>query len=203
MRHDFPGDHMTHIGVVHGRFQIFHFDHLAYTLTARSKCEHLIVGITNPDPTLTRADPADPHRSSPEANPVTYFERYSIIRAVLFDAGLKGTEFSIVPFPINFPELFRFYVPLDATFYLTIYDDWGRRKQGLFESLGLKVEVLWVRSLEEKRMSATSIRDLIFEGKPWEHLAPPATSSLMKTMGIVDRLRNLHCNARMDDYEQS
>ena len=127
---------MTETGVVHGRFQIFHLDHLRYLLAAKQRCSHLVVGITNPDPTLTKADAADPVRSLPESNPLTYFERYTIIRAVMFEQGLDA-EFSIVPFPINIPELYRFYLPLDAVFYLTIYDEWGKRKKRCSSLWGL------------------------------------------------------------------
>ena len=41
---------MIEIGVVHGRFQLFHLDHLKYVLGAKARCRHLVVGITNPDP---------------------------------------------------------------------------------------------------------------------------------------------------------
>ncbi len=180
---------MTETGVVHGRFQIFHLDHLKYVLAAKQRCKHLVVGITNPDPTLTKTDAADPHRSSPEANPLTYFERCRIIGAVLPEAGLDRAEFSIVPFPINFPELYHFYVPLDAVFYLTIYDDWGKRKLNLFQSLALNVEVLWVKSGEQKGISAKEVRKRIAEGDPWEYLVPPAAASVMKKIGIDARLR--------------
>ena len=179
---------MIETGVVHGRFQIFHLDHLKYVLAARQRCRHLVVGITNPDPTLTKIDAADLYRSSPEANPLTYFERYSIIRAVLLEVGLDHAEFSIVPLPINFPDLYHFYVPLDAVFYLTIYDDWGRRKLDLFQSLGLKVEVLWEKSSEQKGISAKEVRRRIAGGQAWEHLVPPAAASVIKRMGIEARL---------------
>jgi len=179
---------MTETGVVHGRFQIFHLDHLKYLLAARQKCRHLVVGITNPDPTLTKTDAADPFRSSPAANPLTYFERYCIIEAVLLEAGLDHAEFSIVPFPINFPDLLHFYVPLNAVFYLTIYDDWGRRKLNLFQSLGLDVEVLWTKSGEQKGISAKEVRRRVAEGEPWEHLVPPAAAFMIKKMGIEARL---------------
>jgi nicotinamide mononucleotide adenylyltransferase len=179
---------MTETGVVHGRFQIFHLDHLKYVLAAREKCRHLVVGITNPDPTLTKADAADPYRSSSAANPLTYFERYSIIRAVLLEAGLDQAEFSIVPFPINFPDLYHFYVPLDAVFYLTIYDDWGKKKLRLLQSLALNVEVLWVKSSEQKGISAKEVRRRMAGGEAWEHLVPPAAASVIKRMGIEARL---------------
>ncbi len=180
---------MTKTGVVHGRFQVFHLDHLKYVLAARQRCRRLVIGITNPDPTLTRIDAADPNRSSAEANPLTYFERYGIIREVMFESGMDPAEFSIVPFPINFPELYRFYLPLDAVFYLTIYDDWGKRKLDMFQSLGLNAEVLWIKSTEQKGISAGEVRRLMAEGEAWEHLVPPAAALMMKRMGIPERLR--------------
>ncbi len=102
------GTSMAGVGVIHGRFQIFHNDHLKYVLAGKSRCSHLAVGITNPDPSLTRHDPIDPHRSLPSANPLTYFERYIMVRAALVESGVPEREFSIVPFPINFPEIYEY-----------------------------------------------------------------------------------------------
>jgi len=180
---------MTETGIVHGRFQVFHLDHLKYVLAARQRCRQLVIGITNPDPTLTKIDAADPNRSSSEANPLTYFERYGIIREVMFETGMDPSGFSIVPFPINFPELYRFYLPLDAVFYLTIYDDWGKKKLDMFQSLGLNVEVLWIKSTEEKGISAGEVRRRMAEDEAWEHLVPPAAAFVIKRMGIPERLR--------------
>jgi nicotinamide-nucleotide adenylyltransferase len=148
-----------------------------------------VIGITNPDPTLTKIDAADPNRSSSEANPLTYFERYGIIREVMFETGMDPSGFSIVPFPINFPELYRFYLPLDAVFYLTIYDDWGKKKLDMFQSLGLNVEVLWIKSTEQKGISAGEVRRRMAEDEAWEHLVPPAAAFVIKRMGIPERLR--------------
>ena len=141
-------------GVIHGRFQVLHNDHLSYLLAGKVRCRHLVVGVTNPDPMLTRDDPADPNRSSPLANPLTYFERYTMVRWVLLGAGLDHGDFSVVPFPINLPALYRHYLPMDATFYLTIYDEWGKRKLEQFKAVGLKTEVLWTRDPGNKGLSA-------------------------------------------------
>lgn len=43
---------MVEQGVIHGRFHILHNDHLKYLLAGKLARCHLIVGITNPDPTL-------------------------------------------------------------------------------------------------------------------------------------------------------
>ena len=39
-------------GIIHGRFQILHNDHVKYLLAGKQFCRHLVVGITNPDPTV-------------------------------------------------------------------------------------------------------------------------------------------------------
>jgi len=164
---------------------------MKYILAGKARCEHLVVGITNPDPTLTRNEPANPERSDPTANPLTYFERYVTLREALVEAELDYREFSIVPLPINLPELYRYYVPLDAVFYLTIYDQWGRRKREILKSLGLKAEVMWERTLAEKGICAAEVRKLMVQAKQWEHLVPESTAKLMKMWGIPERLRGI------------
>ena len=179
-------------GVIHGRFQVLHNDHLSYLLAGKMRCRHLVVGVTNPDPVLTRDDPADPNRSSLVANPLTYFERYTMVRKVLLGAGLDHADFSVVPFPVNLPALYRYYLPLDATFYLTIYDDWGKRKLEQFKTAGLKTEVLWTRDPDNKGLSGVEIRQRMASGDTWEHLVPQETVMLMKLWGIPERLRMLY-----------
>lgn len=180
---------MFDTGVIHGRFQVLHNDHLAYLLAGKARCRHLVVGITNPDPNLTGEDPADPERSSPAANPLTYFERHILVREALLEAGVGYEAFTIVPFPINFPWLYAYYVPMDAIFFLTIYDEWGRRKRERFEEVGLRVEVLWERPLEEKGIRGNEVRQRMASGEPWEDLVPRATARLMKAWDIPERLR--------------
>jgi nicotinamide mononucleotide adenylyltransferase len=186
---------MVETGVIHGRFQVLHNDHLKYVMAGKARCRHLVVGITNPDPMLTREDSADPRRGLPEANPLSYFERYTLIKLALLEVGLDTLEFSIVPFPINLPELYRYYVPLDATFFLTIYDQWGRKKLEQFQAHGLRTEVLWERDPHEKGIIATDVRNRMAEGRDWEHLVPPTAQSLMVEWNVPERLRKLRAKA--------
>lgn len=178
-------------GVIHGRFQILHNDHIKYLMTGKKLCKHLIVGITNPDPSLTKHHDSNPHRSTPIANPLSYYERYVMVEAALLEQGLNFLEFSIVPFPINVPELIKYYVPVDEIFFLTIYDDWGKQKKKFFESLGLKIHVLWEVSLENKGLSSSDIREAMITGVTWEHLVPPSVVRLMKKWDIPLRMKNL------------
>jgi len=184
-----PQGPLYETGVIHGRFQILHLDHLKYLLSGKALCRHLVVGITNPDPLLTQADPADPARSLPENNPLTYYERVVLIRSALTEAGVALSEFTIVPFPINRPELYRCYVPLDAVFFLSIYDNWGIRKKALFSGNGLTVHVLRDVSIDQKGLSATTIREAIVSGQPWAHLVPDSVAALMNTWSIPARLK--------------
>jgi len=182
---------MVETGVIHGRFQILHSDHMKYLLAGKAKCRHIVVGITNPDPSLTREDPADPLRSLPLANPLTYFERYLMVQAALLEAELTSAEFSIVPFPINLPELYRHYVPMDSTFFLTLYDEWGERKLQHFRNLGLKIDILWKKPRDQKGLTSTEIREKMLRQEPWERLVPTSTAVLMKQWGIPSRLRKM------------
>ncbi len=178
-------------GIIHGRFQVFHNDHMDYIIKGLNLCRHLVIGITNPDPTLTKAEITDPFRSSPASNPLTYYERLCCITASLSGAGIAPDRFSIVPFPINFPELYVHYVPLDGTFFLTIYDDWGRAKKKRFEDMGLAIEVLRDVSIEKKGISATGVRDLMKRGEQWEQMVPVEAAALYKEWNIPARIRGL------------
>jgi nicotinamide mononucleotide adenylyltransferase len=183
---------MHSVGVIHGRFQVLHNDHLTYLLAGKARCDHLVVGITNPDPILSREDEADPIRSTLLANPLTYFERYTMVIAALIEEGVVGHTFSVVPFPINLPELYRYYVPMEAVFFVTICDKWGDRKHELLTGQGLNVEVMWRRTPDTKGLTGADVRNRMVRAEPWEHLVPRSTARLLAKWNIVDRLRELN-----------
>ncbi len=178
-------------GVIHGRFQVLHNDHVKYLMAGKKLCRHLVVGITNPDPFLTKMEDADPERNNPLANPLTYYERYALVNAALEEQGIEARQFSVVPFPINFPDLYKYYVPMDAVFFLTIYDGWGKKKLSYFEEQGLKTHVLWEVPLEQKGISAGEIRELMIDNEPWEHLVPLSVSALLNEWSFPDRIRKI------------
>ena len=90
---------------------------------------------------------------------------------------------------MNLPELYKYYVPLDGTFFMTIYDEWGRRKREQFQSLGLKVDIMWERPPEEKGITGSEVRRRMIAGEPWHDLVPPSTHKLMLEWLIPERLR--------------
>jgi len=178
-------------GVIHGRFQVLHNDHMKYLMAGKNLCRHLVVGITNPDPSLTKMENADPERNNPLANPLTYYERYVLVHAALEEKGINPNQFSVVPFPINYPELYKYYVPMNAAFFLTVYDGWGKKKLEYFQDQGLKTHVLWDVPLEKKGLSAGSVRDLIIQDKPWEHLVSQRVAAILKEWGVPERLKKI------------
>ena len=182
---------MYPMGVIHGRFQPLHRDHVKYIRAGMERCAFMYVGITNPDPGLTREDAADDHRALASANPCTYYERLLMIRGALRDAGYDADRFCVVPFPINVPQMWRYYVPEDAVYFLTIYDAWGERKLRLIQDAGLQAEVLWRRPVEEKGLVASDIREQIALGRPWQHMVPEATRKVMAQFDIAPRIRRL------------
>lgn len=179
------------VGVIHGRFQGLHFGHMEYLLEAKKRCNYLIIGITNPDPGLTKDNIADLKRSKPEENPFTYFERFIMLRDAMIESGIERSEFEIVPFPINIPELIKYYVPMDALFFITIYDDWGKHKLSTFKELGVRTDLMWTRTLDERFTTGKDVRKLIAMNEPWEHLLPSSVVKYIKINKLDLRIKEL------------
>lgn len=194
------------IGVINGRFQIFHNGHLEYALQAKAKCDFLIVGITNPDVNTTRADEVHPNRSKKDNNPYTYFERLLMIRDSLLNVGMPRKDFEIVPFPINVPELIPNYIPKGATHYTRVYEEWNKKKINVLEQLGYEVEVLHEDIPENKTHvmrlpiggfgergpvlieEGTKVRRRMVENDNWESYVPKGTAKVIKQFGLIEKL---------------
>ncbi|EGB16531.1 cytidyltransferase-related domain protein [Pseudodesulfovibrio mercurii] len=181
---------MHPLGFIHGRFQVLHNDHLVYLLAGKALCDRLIIGVTNPDAATTRDEATNPARSSRENNPLTFEERKAMIEAALMEAGVDRHAFSVIPFPINCPELLEQRAPRDAVYFLTIYDDWGREKLRRFRELGLKTEVMWERPEREKGINGTAVRAAIRDGGEWRSLVPPAVAALVDRWHLAERFRH-------------
>jgi nicotinamide-nucleotide adenylyltransferase len=173
-------------GMIHGRFQPFHCGHLQYALAALARCDHLIVGITNPDPSLIVAEAADPERHRPAANPFTFFERQRMIRAALAEAGAAAARLSLVPFPIHHPERWQFYCPRETTQFVRIFSAWGEEKADRLRAMGWRVEVLDAGAA--KRVSGSEVRRRLREGSGWEGLVPSAVANVLREIGAAERL---------------
>ena len=176
-------------GMVHGRFQPFHRGHLEYALAALARCDHLLIGVTNPDPSLIVEEAADPERHRPEANAFTFFERQWMIRAALEEAGVGAERLSLVPFPIHHPERWRYYCPAGTVHFVRIFSDWGREKAKRLGETGWPVEVLDAGALKE--VSGSEVRRKLVAGQDWEILVPGAVATILRQIGAAERLKQL------------
>jgi cytidyltransferase-like protein len=178
---------MAKVGVAHGRFQIFHNDHLKYVLAARDRCETLVIGITSAELLGAPVEPIDPHRSEPSSNPLTYYERLLMITRCLQSEGVDITKLHVVPFPIERPSQLFNYSPRNATYFITIYDEWGEEKLRRLQQLGLSTRVLWRRKY--KSISGVNVRAAIASGGDWKSLVPPATAAFIEHNHIDLRIQ--------------
>lgn len=167
-------------GMIHGRFQPFHLGHLIYLKAALERCQTLIVGITNPDPAAIREEVESAHRHRDDANPYTFFQRQLMIRETLLDEGIDLRRVLFVPFPINFPDRWRYYVPPDTVQYIRVFSDWEEKKVQRFQEQGFVVEVLHRGAAKE--IEAIDVRSLMASGGDWRSLVPPAVAR------VIDRL---------------
>jgi cytidyltransferase-like protein len=175
-------------GSVHGRFQPFHRGHAEYVSAAAARCDFLWVGVTQPEVTRLQGDPSQPaHRYHPQDNPLTYWERVRVIEASVREF-IARERFVVVPFPIERPEVLNNYLPVAATAFTTVYDEWNRRKIELLTSLGYTVEVLWER--EHKAFAGSEVRRRMALGDDsWSELVPTAAVYQLNELGLPERLR--------------
>ena len=165
------------LGIIHGRFQPFHNEHLTYLRLAAARSEELVVGITNPEPDATLLEPTDADRHRPEQNPYGYWQRLLMIEAVLESEGVTGR---VVPFPISEPAKLHHYVPPGGVHYLRVFDAWGEQKVQRLQSHGYEVVVL--ESGAEKTLTGSDVRTAMRDGAPWRELVPAPVARVLERL---------------------
>jgi nicotinamide-nucleotide adenylyltransferase len=158
-------------GMILGRFQPFHLEHLRYFRLAWEQSEQVIIGITNPDPSTILADKLSKHRHLPEENPLTFIERLMIIQDTLRDEGYPMERIFIVPLPIHHPDRWRYYIPQDTAIFVVVYSSWEKQKAEQLQEAGFNVVVV---DTQKKGISGRQVRLLLKSNGDWENLVPPA-----------------------------
>ena len=193
---------MTETGVIHGRFQILHLKHMEYILAAKMRCKKLYIGITNPDSMHTKDSVGDISRSAKSANPLTYFERYELIRGAMKEFRVPEEEYDILPFPINCPDYLLQYVPKDAVYYMGMCDEWDEEKYRILKGLGLTVEVLFRKTPEEKGITASLVRSAIATDQEWAKMVPKSVYRYITEHDLDERIKRLE-RMRIDEKDIS
>ncbi len=187
-------------GIAQGRFHIIHWGHVEYLLKAKERCEYLVIGVTDCDTerayfnyndALKNYDNRDenllqPYRSFDKPIfPFTFYDRLRMIKDTLVAEGINSQEFDIVPFPVHKLYILKYYIPVDAVIFATIYDDWGITKVEMFEKMGFNVEILWKRSLEDRFTTGTEVRRRMIANEKWDHLVPKPVYDYIKKLDIL------------------
>ena len=173
--------------MIHGRFQPFHLGHLEYLKGASAQSDEVWVGITNPDPTRVKPEPADPLRHLPESNPYTYAERLLMVKAAAKEIDV---EVHVIPFPVNEPELWHAYVPPGVTQFIRHFSSWGATKIERLRAAGYDVVILDEGA--EKELSGSDVRGAIRDGSDWQSLVPKGVAGLIEE---AHGLNELHTRA--------
>lgn len=183
---------MVETGVVHGRFQVMHMGYMEYILAAKMRCRKLIVGIGNPDMTHLQFNRFQKGGMREKTNPFTYYEKMQMIRLALADFGIKGDEVEFTPFPLDTPKLLGNYVPDNAVFYMTVFDDWALEKKELLEEkMGYHTEILREGKEEEKKITSLLVLKTMASGGSWESMVPRSVAQYIKDHRLDKRVREL------------
>jgi nicotinamide mononucleotide adenylyltransferase len=165
-------------GMVHGRFQPFHQEHLEYVLRAARRCrKRCYVGITNPkggDPFQQNSS----HRHEPHANPFTYDERAEMVKSsIRLAAPDLADRVECVPFEVTNQVTWAETIPPGTVQFVRLFGEWERKKANSFREHGLKVVVL--DEGKPKLMEGSEVRLLIRAGRNWQQLVPPGTMDVI------------------------
>lgn len=177
--------------VVHGRFQPFHDEHLAYINWARTWGDHLFIGITNFDRYSIKEESASQHRHTALANPFSYWERSLMVKDSLLEAGVAPKEFTIVSLPIEAPEKWPEFVPTDpseAVHLLRIFSAWEQEKADRLRHANYRVIS---ENPNEKLLSASDVRTQIAKREYETLRVPPSVRYWLRNFNAANRINEL------------
>ncbi len=165
------------VGLLVGRFQPFHFGHLAAIRYALKRVQYLYIVV------------GSAQRSHERDNPFTAGERITMIKGALDGNGVDPAKWMAIP--IADADSHSLWVStvksMVPKFDLVFTND--ALTFSLFKEEGIGVAA--VPYLDRKKYSATNVRDRILERKDWENLVPPEVAELVMRFGGVERVRAL------------
>lgn len=181
---------------IHGRFQIFHNNHLRYLRNAIAhfpNAKKLIVGITQPDNTTLVGGSGQPvHRTRLTDNPLTYEQRKEmIVRLIADEIEDSQLEFEITPFPIEDPDAdLSKFISTNTIMTLGYCDDWTTQKIAILTSNGYGNICIVQNDSNGDRISGSMIRKKIrSDDSEWLKIVPPSISVYLQDTGLLEVIK--------------
>jgi nicotinamide-nucleotide adenylyltransferase len=170
---------MTRRGLMLGRFQPFHKGHLALTKQILSECDELVIIIGSAQFNFIDKDP------------FSAGERVLMIHEALKEAGIDLSRCYIIPVA-NDENNARWLAYLRSTVppFDVLYSGNDFVKY-LARSQDSNIEIKEPVFAEVNEYNGTNIRHLMQDGKPWEHLVPPAVAKVIQQVGGIVRINML------------
>ncbi|MGQ4914989.1 MAG: nicotinamide-nucleotide adenylyltransferase [Candidatus Asgardarchaeia archaeon] len=160
-----------------GRFQPFHNGHMYAITQILNEVDEIIIAV------------GSAQLSFYVNNPFTAGERVEMIRLALLEKNISPTKFWIIPVPdVNNNAIWVSHISSLVPHYSVVYSNNPLVKQ-LFKSANVPVKPIPL--VERSEFSATKIRQLMIEGKKWEHLVPKSVAQYIKKIQGPQRLKAL------------
>ena len=178
---------MTRRGLMLGRFQPFHKGHLALTKQILSECDELVIIIGSAQFNFIDKDP------------FSAGERVLMIHEALKEEGIDLSRCYIIPVANDennarwLAYLRSMVPPFDVLYSGNDFVKYLARSQ----DSGIAIKEPMFAEINE--YNGTNIRHLMQDGKPWEHLVPPAVAKIIQQIGGIVRISML---ARSDSNPQ-
>lgn len=170
-----------------GRFQPPHLEHLEYLLKAKEICSFLWIGITQFDIRENLITLTAPHRASKQSNPLTFFERLELITEMLLNENIDKSCFSVIPFPLDKPNIAADFMRLNVPCLTTLCDQWSEKKIEVLKEIGFKVSIIIDRK-GKKNISGESIRESIAtDNDQWLNQVPSSIRKSIEMLNIGNR----------------
>ena len=163
--------------MIPGRFQPPHWGHFRLFRWTLERFDEVIIVV------------GSAQKSHSLTNPFTAGERIEMLRLGLIDAGLPLDRVLIIPVPdIEMNHLWPRWVELLTPRFECVVSG-NPLVVRLFREYGYCV--VEPPMFDRDVYSATRIRRLMVEGGEWERLVPPRVAEFIKSIGGVDRLREI------------
>jgi len=164
-------------GLFVGRFQPFHFGHLAAIKYVLKKVDELVIVIGSAQYS---------HRRN---NPFTAGERLVMVRKALEEAGVDCSKIWIVPVPdVHLHMLWVSSVEGYTPKFDVVYSNEPLTRR-LFMEAGYEVKSIPFH--KRKFYSSTEVREELLKGESWEKLVPKSVADFIKEIDGINRLKDL------------